>query len=184
MIFTESEKNIPPQEEVVYPLTWKYSKLLGGEKLITTNLSSSAKIQWSQLKISFDSLEYCGDPQKPFFCLTYHPVESPVQFCSVFSSRWGSRFPLTHQRATIVVKVLEKSATHSDIREYVLFHVFLMLGYSSSKRLTRNRGALEAYQGQFKELCVEQEGVPVQSHSLASAREEQIQKRRGHFTYL
>lgn len=41
-------------------------------------------------------LEYCGDPQKPFFCLTYHPVESPVQFCSAFSSQWVSQPIASH----------------------------------------------------------------------------------------
>lgn len=51
-----------------------------------------------------------------------------------------------------------------------------MPGHSSSKCLARNRGALEVDQGRFKELCMEQEGVPVQSSGFASAREEQIQK--------
>lgn len=65
-----------------------------------------------------------------------------------------------------------------------MFHVFLMMEYSSSKNLTYKQGASEAHQGQFKEFYMEQEGVPLQSFSLAAAREEQIQNLRGQCTYL
>lgn len=102
----ETKENIPPQEDVAHLSPWTHSKLLGEEKLTTTNFPSSSETQRSQLETSFSRLEYCGAPQN----LSFAALPPKAQRCAILlcSDKLvnHSLFPLTHQRAPLCCRSL------------------------------------------------------------------------------
>lgn len=180
----ETKENIPPQEDLAHLSPWTHSKLLQESKLLRMNFPPPNETQQSQLETSSARPEYRGAP-KPFPLLLYHPKHSPaLQFCSALTSWWTTAHflsPSKEHHCAAGLWGICCSLWHKGVEFCFMFPSFWAFIF---KVPGTHPGSLRTYQGQFKELCTEQEGAPVQSCSFASAREEQIQTQRGHFTYL